>query len=236
MKTLHKAQTVHSQHHITLFTAFLFFSLSAVGVSAQFNSGLIGLSTSAPAYGFFGYASGPGAIGSPGDMWNNAPWGVSTSMSLVAADGSSTSVQWSLSSGGGVATHNVVGTYAGLLQASTSFYSGTISGLTPGSQYDLYLYEAYWGETITVNGVYFTTPGLNAGTVNTLVDGFEYDVETVVADPTGTLTFTPVTAQYGTPYITSWQLTPVPEPSLWALLGAGTVSLLFWRRMSSRVA
>ncbi|MGH7939513.1 MAG: PEP-CTERM sorting domain-containing protein [Limisphaerales bacterium] len=59
------------------------------------------------------------------------------------------------------------------------------------------------------------------GNINTLTDGVNYDVETVVADPTGTLTFSDASGQYGTPYISSWQLTPAPEPSIYGLLAAG---------------
>jgi len=232
MKAPLKTQTVCPFNFATFFTALLFFALSAARASAQFNSGLIDFNYNAPADGLPGYTRGPGAIGSPGDVWNNAAWGVSTTMKLAATDGSLTSAIWTLESGGGVGTTSLSGTYAGLVEASTAITSAAITGLTPNRQYDLYLYEVYWGETISVNGVNFTTPGVRFGTINTLTDGNEYDVETVTADSTGTLTFTPVSAQFGTPYITSWQLTPVPEPSTLALLavGASAVALRLRRK------
>jgi hypothetical protein len=236
MKTLLKTQKACFCKFPTSLTALLFSALGAASASAQFNSGLIDFNYNAPNYGFPGYTSGPGAIGSPGDQWNSVAWASDNPVNLITTDGSLTSAIWTINGGGGLATPNLNGAYAGLLQASTAVYSATITGLTPNRQYDLYLYEAYWGWTYSVNGVDFTTPGVRYGTIDTLTDGNEYDVETVTADPAGTLTFTSVNAQFGTPYMTSWQLTPVPEPSVMALLTGGTALMLFGKRRYSRAA
>lgn len=218
------------------FTALLLFALSAASASAQFNSGLIDFNYNAPNLGFPGYTSGAGAIGSTGDLWNSAVWASPNPVNLVTTDGSSSTVVWSISGGGGLGTTSLNGTYAGLLAASTGINSATLTGLTPNKQYNLYLYEAYWAMTFSVNGVDFSTPGVRFGTINTLTDGSQYDVETVTADATGTLAFTPVYAQNGDPLITSWQLMPVPEPSILALLAGGATLSLFGKRTVSRQA
>jgi hypothetical protein len=200
-------------------------AIGAARASAQFNSGIIDLNYDAPYFGDPGYGPGAGAIGSASDLWNIISLTNEVPVPLETTDGSSSGATWTLDGGGGPESPFINGAYATLVECSCSLISATITGLTPNQQFNLYFYEAYWGETVDVNGVDFTTPGIRYGTVDSLTDGNEYDVETVTADSNGTLTFTPVSAQYNNPYISSWQLTPVPEPPVGALLALGAVAL-----------
>jgi hypothetical protein len=195
-----------------------------------FDNGIINFNYNFPEYGYQVYGPGPGAIGSAGDFWNTAD---TTSvgeyispLSLFNASGAATSVQWSYVGGGGIAS-GYGGTYDRLVNISTVIESATITGLTPNQQYNLYLFETYDQKALTVNGVGFTDFAIQPGMVNTLTAGFQYDVHTVTADSSGTLTFAPVSSTFE---ISSWQLTPVPEPSVLGLLAAGGIALLVCQR------
>jgi hypothetical protein len=218
---------------ILLTVPWLAMPAGATVVAPGFNSGVIGFDYSFPEIGYAAYGPGPGAIGSAGDLWNS----VSTiyyggtqkgPLSLFNTDGAATSVQWYVTGGGGLSGADG-GTYGRLFDVSTYIASANISGLTPNQSYNLYLYSVYWDEQMSVNGVNFTMPGVR-GSVDTLTVGSDYDVHTVTADSSGTLTFVTVYAQFGTPYISSWQLTPAPEPPVLGLLAAGTAALLVRRR------
>jgi hypothetical protein len=199
--------------------------------AAGFNSGIIDFDYNDTAFGFPAYGPGAAAIGSAGDLWDtvSADGQQNYPLNLYNTDGTSTSVIWSLSSGGGLGSH-IGGSYGRLFDVSVAFRSATITGLTPNQQYNLYLYSAHWDEVISVNGTDFTTYGINSGSVNSLIAGSQYDVHTVTTDSSGTLAFVPISAQFGTPYISSWQLTPVPEPSALGLLAVGAAALLVRRR------
>jgi hypothetical protein len=217
---------------LTLFTVLLLATIAAARTStADFNNGLIDFDYNLANYGFPAYGPGPGAVGSPGDLWNTSLQSSPDPLHLKRTDGTSTSVIWSLSSGGGLGA-NIGGAYGRLFDISTHLYSATITGLTPNRQYNLYLFEAYWGETIDVNGIDFTTPGIRFGSVDSLTAGSQYDVHTVTADSSGMLTLTPVTAQYNDPTITSWQLAtvPVPEPSSISLVAIAFATALLRSR------
>ncbi len=167
-----------SIHRTSFFVALLLTALGMARASAQFSSGLIDFNYNFANYGYPGYSTGPGAIGAAGDLWNSVSTVDASPIDLETTGGNSTSVAWTISGGGGgSATPYINGTYAGLLQVSTVVPSATLTGLTPNLPYDLYLYETYWGETFSVNGVDFTTPGIRYGTVNSLTDGSEYDVK-----------------------------------------------------------
>jgi hypothetical protein len=207
-----------------LFTVLWLATLASTRVSAAgFNSGIIDFDHNFTEIGYPAYGPGAAAIGSAGDVWNSVSMtyygGVPKDpLNLYNTDGTSTSVKWSLSSGGGL-SDAIGGTYGRLFDVSVAFYSATITGLAPNQQYNLYLYSAYCDEVISVNGIDFTTYGIYSGSVNSLTAGSQYDVHTVTADSSGTLAFVSISAQFGTPYISSWQLTPVPEPSTISLAG-----------------
>jgi|ERR1017187_318026 hypothetical protein len=207
-----------------LFTVLWLATLASTRVSAaRFNSGIIDFDHNYTEIGYPAYGPGAAAIGSAGDLWNTVSMTYyggppPAPVNLYNTGGASTGVQWSLSSGGGV-FGAIGGTYGRLFDASISFSSASITGLTPNQQYNLYLYSVYWDEVISVNGIGFTTYGIHSGSVDSLTAGIQYDVHTVTADSSGTLAFVPISAQYGTPYISSWQLTPVPEPSTISLAG-----------------
>src|SRR5205085_1315813 len=106
----------------------------AHGVS-PFASGTIGFDYSQVGTGFPPYTTGPGAIGSVGDLWNTQDITDTSAISLIKNDGTLTPAVWHLSGGGGLATPNINGTYARLLDVSTATSSASISGLTPGATY-----------------------------------------------------------------------------------------------------
>jgi hypothetical protein len=209
--------------------------LTAANVAkAGFDSGLIDFDFNWDEIGWTAYGPGAAAIGSSGDLWNS----VSTyyfageqkePISLYDVSGNPTSVKWFNLTGGGVGA-GVGGTYGKLVDVSTYMNSATITGLTPNGQYSLYLYGVYWSEVISVNGVNFTVPGIRYGDINSLTIGNQYDVHTVTADSAGTLTFEMISAENGTPYISSWQITPVPEPGTLSLLGLGVLAAAVLRR------
>ena len=138
--------------------AFVLCSISLC--RAGFDSGLINFDYSFPEIGLPAYGPGAAAIGSPVDLWNSRavtdPFGP---LLLHKADGTPTSVTWSVSTGGGGATPNTSGTYARLMDADTLIYSATIANLTPNQDYDLYLFSGPWAQIIRVNGIDFSTPG-----------------------------------------------------------------------------
>ncbi len=217
---------------LVIMITFVWLALTAsTRVAASgFYSGIIDFNQNDVAAGYPGYGPGAAAIGSAGDFWNT----VSTTyysgvekgpVSLYKTDGTATGVEWSLSGGGGLAT-TIGGTYGKLFDVSTYINSASITGLTPNAQYNLYLYSVYWNEVISVNGTDFATYGINSGSVNSLTAGIQYDIHTVTADSSGTLAFVPVIAQYGTPYISSWQLMPVPEPSTISLAGLALLAFV----------
>jgi hypothetical protein len=220
-----------------LFALIMLMAGSNRAVTVNPVTGTINFNFSYPGIGYPAYGPGPGAIGSAGDVWNTESLiNANNPLSLEQSGGTATTAVWSLASGGGVAT-TIGGTYGRLFDASAAFYSASISGLNPGQQYNFYLYSVYWSEVININGVDFSTSGINSGTVNSLSVGSQYDVHTVTADATGTLAFTPVSAQFGTPYITSWQLTPVPEPGSIQLVGVTLAAAYpFFRRRRSRAS
>jgi len=204
-----------------LFTVLWLATLASIRVSAAgFNSGIIDFDSNFASDGYPAYGPGAAAIGSAGDLWNtvSADGQQNNPLNLYNTGGTSTSVIWSLSSGGSQG-NAIGGTYGRLFDVSVAFYSATITGLTPNQQYNLYLFSAVWSEEISVNGIDFTTSGIHSGSVNSLTAGSQYDIHTVTADSSGTLAFVPISAQFGTPYISSWQLTPVPEPSTISLAG-----------------
>jgi hypothetical protein len=211
-------------HLAILFTVLWLATLASTRVSAAgFNSGIIDFDFNYTEIGWPAYGPGAAAIGSAGDLWNSVSVTYFAGQSpgplnLYKTDGSSTSVKWFNAFGGGLGA-TIGGIYGRLFDASTYMNSATITGLTPNQQYNLYLYSVYWDEVISVNGVDFTTYGIRYGDVNSLTVGSQYDVHTVTADSSGTLTFEAISAQFGTPYISSWQLTPVPEPSTISLAG-----------------
>ena len=221
-----------------LFTVLWLATLAITRVSAAgFNSGIIDFDYKFTGSGYPAYGPGAAAIGSAGDLWNTVSGDgqQNNPLNLYNTDGTSTSGIWSLSSGGSQA-NAIGGTYRRLFDVSVAFYSATITGLTPNQQYNLYLFSAVWNEEISVNGIDFTTSGIHSGIVNSLTAGSQYDVHTVTADSSGTLAFVPISAQFVTPYISSWQLTPVPEPSALGLLAVGVTALLVRRRRCAILA
>jgi hypothetical protein len=195
-----------------------------------FNNGNINFDYAYPEGGVQVYGPGPGAIGSAGDFWNTADvmsvGQYISPLSLFDGHGIATGVSWSYVGGGGI-IGGMGGTYGALIDISTVIYSASITGLIPNHAYNLYLFETFADNLLTVNGVGFTTLATQPGGLSTLTAGVQYDVHTVIADASGTLTFTPTSSSFE---ITSWQLTTVPEPSVLGLLVTGGVGILIRQR------
>jgi hypothetical protein len=224
---------------VFLLTVLWLAMLASTKVSAAgFDSGIIDFDFNWNEIGYPAYGPGAAAIGSAGDLWNSVSIDYFAGQSpgplnLYETDGSSTSVKWFNAVGGGIGA-TIGGIYGRLFDASAYMNSATITGLTPNQQYNLYLYSVYWDEVISVNGVDFTTYGIRYGNVNSLTAGSQYDVHTVTADPSGTLTFEAISAQFGTPYISSWQITPVPEPNTISLAGLVLLATTVFQLTRSR--
>jgi hypothetical protein len=198
-----------------------------------FDSGIINFDYSFPEIGLTAYGPGAAAIGFSGDLWNSrSAANPIPPLLLHKADGTPTSVTWSVSTGGGGGNPNTTGAYARLMDADTAIYSATISNLTPNQNYELYLFSGPWAQIIRVNDVdYSTAAYAHYGVVDTLTAGVNYEVHTVASDPAGTLSFLGIYSEFnGAPSITSWQLTPIPEPAAFSLLGLGSLAVLMVRR------
>jgi hypothetical protein len=169
--------------------------------------------------GFPSYGPGAAAIGSAGDVWNTVDLNTFALSNLKAADGTTTDLGWSISSGGGVG-EPMSGTYGKLFDVRASFYTASITGLTPNQAYDLYLYASVYSSSVTVNGVNFATSGVgDFATVNSLNAGVDFAAHIVTADQNGDLVITPIPNSLS--QLTSWQLTTVPEPGSMALAALG---------------
>jgi hypothetical protein len=196
--------------------------LASIKLSATgFNSGIIDFDFNFTGIGHPAYGPGAAAIGSAGDLWNTVSITYYNQLQpspvdLYNTDGTSTSVEWSLLGYGGGGGGALEGTYASLFDVGVIFSSATITGLTPNQQYNLYLFSSYLSDVISVNGIDFTTPGISSGSINSLTVGSQYDVHTVTADASGTLTFEAIPPQSA---ISSWQIEPAPEPSTISLAG-----------------
>jgi len=184
------------------------------------------------------------------------PSGITASgIALNYADGTSSGVTMSLTGDG---TYNAnepnwgntsaftttASPYSNLMQDliyGNTAKSITLSGLAANQLFDLVLYNAGdqnvpGGRTssFTVNGVTQTSDW--DGTTSTLVAGVDYvQYLTALSDGSGNLavTFGPgAGASEGD--LDGFQLQAVPEPSTWAMLAAGGVMLLGYRRSLRR--
>src|ERR1035441_1013882 len=195
-------------------------------LAGSFDSGIISFDYNWSAFGYVPYGPGPGAIGGIGDLWNSVSLDAQDprNLSLMTTAGKPTSVVWYAPSGGASAWCSR-GPYGKLFDVQDACVSPAVRGLTPNQAYNLYLYDSQLAQVTSVNGVTFSTPPSTRADIYWLGNGVHYDMHTVVADSSGTLSF-----QDGLTAITAWQLTPVPEPSLFALAGLGASALMISRR------
>lgn len=196
---------------------------------SQFNSGVIDFDTLVVHYGSYG--PGPGAIGSAGDLWNSVGIGSSSASDLYATTGVTTSVGFSGTYLGGGGSYPPNGTLGDLFQLFSMWSSLSITGLKPSTDYELFLIGNYsHTNEVSVNGVTFLTPIVQLP-VSSMVDGIDYDMQIVMANSSGDLVFTGlINPDF---YISSWQLTPAPEPECWALVSVGLLTTFcnyLWRR------
>ncbi len=199
---------------------------------SSFTSGTVNFDYGWTTQGFTNYGPGAAAIGSAGDLWNTVDLTTFALSNLEAADGAATDLGWSITSGGGAA-EPMSGTYGKLFDVRASFYTASITGLTPNQSYDLYLYASVYSSSVTVNGVNFATAGVgDFATVNSLNAGVEFDARVVTADQNGDLVITP--SPNSLSQLTAWQLTPVPEPDSVALAAVGLTVGAWLRGQKSR--
>lgn len=200
--------------------------------AVEFNSGIINFDLNFTEVGDPPYGPGAGVIGSSGDLWNTVSLTHLNDgpLNLFNAAGSLTSVNWSCVSGGGISSPNVGGAYARLVDVSSSCSSASINGLNPNQNYNLYLFSAYHDQSVGVNGNIFTTTGIRFGNVNSLTAGNQFDFHTVTANSAGTLEFSYISTRFSETFlVSSWQLTPVPEPSTFSLAGLALMSIVAYR-------
>ena len=213
---------------MVILTAAALVGTRALGGS--FDSGIISFDYNWSAFGYVSYGPGPGAIGAIGDLWNSVSLDAADprNVSLMTTDGKPTSVVWFAPSGGGSGEH-FPGPYGRLFDVQDSCVSPAVRGLTPNQAYNLYLYDSESAQVTSVNGVTFSTPPATMVDIYWLGSGVHYDMHIVVADSSGTLSF-----KDGLTEITSWQLTPVHEPSLFALAGLSVSAIMMSRRAQKR--
>jgi hypothetical protein len=208
--------------------------------------------------------SGAALIGSAGDTWNGItdslltfsayPGGVSASgLALNYADGSISGVTMSLTGDGTYDANEPNWGNTSAFTTAASPYSNlmqdliyannpdniTLSGLAANKTFNLIIYSA--GDqnvgagrtsTFTVNG--FTQTSFWNGATSTLIAGQTYvQFASATTDGSGNLLI-----NYGTTGgetdLTGFQIIPVPEPSTWTILVAGSVMLLGYRRSFRR--
>jgi hypothetical protein len=202
---------------------------------------------------------GAAAIGTSGDIWNNynsllvgtyqpapAPSGL-----LLDSSGATTSVSYTLTSLAG----GFNGPYQSLLQSYISLGAGTslpsvttvtasLSGLTSGGLYDLYLYSSagqfggsIFTETFTVNGTVFAGPSTPAINPPGFVADGNYIVVNNVLAAGGliniTLTNTGSAATNAVWNGFQLQAQTIPEPSVIALFAVSAAIYLVIRKRHS---
>jgi hypothetical protein len=204
-----------------------------VSANAQ---GIINIDFTFPSFGGNNATSyGPGAavIGSGSDYWNGIQLNVTATniTGLLNNSGNPTSAgySWVYAGLGGGATDPK------LFTPFFDIYGVTnqITGLTPGAQYNLYLYGPTVVRNTYVNGVLFQWNPTSDFSLS-YGNGINYDEQTVTSDANGILNITSTDNIRGS-NLSALQLTPVatPEPSTFALACLGAASLLAYRHKSN---
>jgi len=233
-------------------------------INVDFNGNSIGTAYAGGGVATGPTQTGAALIGSAGDSWNGIadsqltfssyPGGVSASgLALSYANGSASGVSMSLTGDGtydanepnwgNTSAFTTAGSpYSNLMQDliyANNVDNVTLTGLGANQTFELVLYNAGdqnvgAGRTssFTVNGV--TQTSFWNGTTSTLIAGQTYvQYASATSDGTGTLVITYGTGT-GETDLDGFQLLAVPEPSTWAMLAAGGVMLLGYRRSFRR--
>lgn len=219
---------------VALALAFNLTTQAQVLVNVQFN-GTLGAGTT---------QSGAAVVGTAGDVWNNlGASGTSVALKNPAGSASALTLTWS----GSAWTvdpgleNGFYGTPYGRLMNGYLYTSGTssltLSGLTPGMDYNLYLYSEADVDgrrlTIDVNGVGATTAA-SVKTEGIFIAGQNYLSLGVRANGSGNLVIAYSVGSGDEANLNGFQLTAVPEPATTTLVVAGALgALALWRRSTS---
>jgi hypothetical protein len=208
--------------------------------------------------------TGPGVVGTAGDYWNDISFSstvygsLTTSLQNVGNSSSGVSLKITPNNGtideysGGPGSSTLPSTalsnlYEGFLNSDSYGYPYTtagsdfkFSGLTSGSTYSLYIYsapnrdrESGW----SLNGATAVQVGFNSG-ATTLEAPNNYIVLTGTADSGGNLDLVASQLSGYEMDVNGFQLQEqvVPEPSVYALLIGGLLTLVIVQRKRARVA
>ena len=187
--------------------------------------------------------SGAAGTGSAGDVWNSYLYSDNTK-DLVDASGNNSDATFVFTGSGnygddyrpvGGSFHsgnNLLDDYAWAYGTTTTL-SFTMSGLAANTQYNVYLYgEVGTGLGTEVNPVRFTVNGVyntlsNASSFDgTFVKDREYVVLAATSDNDGKLFDTVVCPIESNAIFNGLQVSSIPEPSTFVLLGLGISGLL----------
>ncbi|MTV37646.1 PEP-CTERM sorting domain-containing protein [Duganella radicis] len=194
--------------------------------------------------------TGAALIGAAGDYWNNYAVAALSNQALKDSGGNGTGATLTFTSEGaysanpahtrftGQPAENLMGGYLWSYDSQTSVRA-TISGLSAGHAYELYVYtqgdDGSWGRQISfnVNGEVQTSAQTNA---DTFVLNNNYLIFHVLADSSGVIDIAQV-AMVGEGNLNGFQLlaAPVPEPSSGLML-LGGLGLLAAHLRRSRTA
>jgi alpha-tubulin suppressor-like RCC1 family protein len=190
--------------------------------------------------------SGAGVLGAAGDQWNGINVNSGTGISLIYADGSSSPVTMTFSSGGGYDANSFNGstpfaaTSYDALMEDYLFNGGTpqtitLSGLAPVSFYNLVLYNA--GDAAAAGRItIFTVNGNTESSAwnassSTLIAGTDYvEFKPALSDASGNLVITWTGNGSAEGDINGFQLQSVPMPPVAPAvtqISAGTAHGLF---------
>ena len=208
--------------------------------------------------------TGAGVVGSLGDYWNNIAFSstiysplttslqtvgnTSSGVTLVITPNNGALGEYSRGSGGSSLPSTVLSNlYEGFLNVDANPYPYNpvggdfkFSGLTAGSTYNLYLYsapdrdrESAW----SLNGATAVQVGYNSSATS-LLSPNNYIVLTGTADSGGNLDLVASQLSGNEIDVNGFQLQEqvVPEPSVYALLVGGLLTLVIIKRKRSRLA
>lgn len=240
--TRNTTPTLHMKISLPKLCAVLAFSMIAsshgqVLLNFQLNGGVYSTPNGDQSY------SGAAAIGQVGDVWNHLTLydrsALTPTTGFVYSDGSAATgvsitnlSNWDLSGAiiPSVTGNGLLNSYMGASPAiaETTPSTLTISGLTPGGSYNLYVIASSdhqgVGGIFSVNGS--ATQTLNGAPGANFTLGVDTLLFNVIADINGSINISETATSVQYRVLNGIQLEAVPEPSTWALLGLGAAVVI----------